>query len=67
MVCTVHCVLLLHSPWNRILHYFCIHLGLTPLVSGKLDTLDAHRTIALQDLLNITVENQCGKLNDNFR
>lgn len=40
--------------------------GLSSLGSGKLVTLDARMLVALEDLLNLTVDNRCGKMYDRF-
>ncbi len=40
--------------------------GLATLGCGKLVTLDAHMLVALEDLLNETVDNRCGKMYDRF-
>ena len=40
--------------------------GLSSLGSGKLIHLDARMLVALEDLLNLTVDNLCGKIYDRF-
>jgi hypothetical protein len=40
--------------------------GLAYLGSGKFITLNAHMLVALEGLLNLTVDNNCGKMYDRF-